>query len=170
MIATTPTRPSTSIAPYPIGRMSLSRSTIFDVVPVDTRAWKPEMAPQAMVMNTNGNSGPGITGPPPPMYCENAGACSFGFRIITPMTRKAMVPIFMNVLRYARGVSSIHTGSTDAAMVYSPIAIVIWCLLSRNQWLIADSATFFPNTTARNMTVTPITVASRTRPVRHRNM
>src|SRR5256885_13615765 len=100
-----------------MGRISDSRSTVFDVVPDDTSAWKPEIAPHAMVMKTNGNSGPGITGPPPEMYCESAGASSLGFRIITPITRNAIVPIFMNVLRYARGVSSIHTGSTDAAMV-----------------------------------------------------
>src|ERR1051326_6966627 len=99
-----------------MGRMSVSHSTIFEVVPVETSAWNPEMAPQAMVMKTNGNRGPGITGPPPPMYWEKAGACSFGLRIITPTTRNAIVPIFMNVLRYARGVSSIQTGSTEAAI------------------------------------------------------
>ena len=58
-----------------------------------------------------------MIGPPPPMKSEKAGASSSGFRIMTPMTRNAIVPIFMNVLRYARGVSSIHTGSTDAAIV-----------------------------------------------------
>src|SRR4029078_8071379 len=94
--------------------MSHSRSTIFDVVPVETSAWKPEIAPQAIVMKTNGNSGPGTTGPPPLMKLENAGPSSFGLRIITPSTRKAIVPIFMNVLRYARGVSSIHTGRMEA--------------------------------------------------------
>ena len=50
-----------------------------------TSAWKPEIAPQAIVMKTNGKSGPGMIGPPPPMNCENAGACSSGFTIITPM-------------------------------------------------------------------------------------
>ena len=43
----------------PDGRMSLSLSTIFDVVPDAIRAWNPEMAPHAIVMNTNGNIGPG---------------------------------------------------------------------------------------------------------------
>ena len=33
-------------------------------------AWKPEIAPQAMVMKTNGNSGPGMIGPPPSMNCD----------------------------------------------------------------------------------------------------
>src|SRR5262245_54193286 len=112
-----PTTPSMSIPPYPIGRMSDSLFTIFDVVPDATMAWKPEMAPQAIVMNRYGNSEPRMIGPPPLMYWENAGASSLGFRIITPMTRSPMTPIFMNVLRYARGVSSIQTGMTDAAVV-----------------------------------------------------
>src|SRR3954451_8384814 len=97
--------------------MSLSRSIIFDVVPDETMAWNPEIDPQAMVMKRNGKSGPGMIGPPPPMYCENAGMCSVGFNTMTPSTRKAIVPIFMNVLKYARGVSSIHTGRMDAAIV-----------------------------------------------------
>ena len=74
-------------------------STIFGVVPVAISAWNPEIAPQAMVMKTNGNSGPGMIGPPPPMNCENAGAWSFGFTMITPSARNRIVPIFMNVLR-----------------------------------------------------------------------
>src|SRR5262245_27570491 len=97
--------------------MSGSLSTIFDVVPVETSAWKPEIAPQAIVMNTNGNSAPENTGPPPLTYSEKAGAFSSGLMITTPSTRSAITPIFMNVLRYARGVSSIQTGSTDAAIV-----------------------------------------------------
>src|SRR5579864_7577432 len=97
--------------------MSDSRSIILEVVPEETTAWKPEIDPQAIVMKRNGNSGPGMIGPPPLMYCENAGACSSGLRIMTPITRKAMVPIFMNVLRYARGVRSIQTGRIDAAIV-----------------------------------------------------
>jgi hypothetical protein len=52
-----------------------------------------------MVMNTNGNSEPAMIGPPPPTNCENAGAFSSGFRIMTPRTRKAIVPTFMKVLR-----------------------------------------------------------------------
>ena len=68
-------------------------------------------------MKTNGKTAPGMTGPPPEMNDENAGAFNSGFRIITPTTRNAMVPIFMNVLRYARGVSSIQTGMVAAAIV-----------------------------------------------------
>ena len=79
--------------------MSDSLSTIFDVVPDATMAWKPEMAPHAMVMKRNGNSAPGITGPPPLTYCETAGASSFGLSSITPITSSPMTPIFMKVLR-----------------------------------------------------------------------
>ena len=49
-------------------RMWLSLSTILGVVPEATSAWKPEIAPQAMVMKQNGKSGPGMIGPPPLMY------------------------------------------------------------------------------------------------------
>src|SRR6185436_9712626 len=101
---------------------------------------------------------------------EKAGAFSSGFRIITPTTRNAIVPIFMKVLRYARGVNSIHTGRIAAAIVYRPIARVTpWCD-SVNHWPKLDSATFLPKTTARNITVTPTTVASLTDPGRHLNM
>ena len=37
----------------------------FGVVPLETSAWKPEIAPQAMVMNTNGNTLPPKIGPVP---------------------------------------------------------------------------------------------------------
>ena len=75
--------------------MSVSLSTIFDVVPVEISAWKPEMAPQAIVMKTNGNIGPGKMGPPPPRNWEKAGALSSGFTMMTPRARARMVPIFM---------------------------------------------------------------------------
>jgi hypothetical protein len=42
--------------------MSVSLSIIFDVVPVETSAWKPEIAPHAIVMKTNGKSAPGMIG------------------------------------------------------------------------------------------------------------
>ena len=40
-----------------------SFSIIFGVVPEAISAWKPDSAPQAIVMNTNGNSAPANTGP-----------------------------------------------------------------------------------------------------------
>ena len=53
-------------------------SIIFGVVPDAISAWKPEIAPQAIVMNTNGKSVPGMIGPPPPANCVTAGICSSG--------------------------------------------------------------------------------------------
>ena len=53
--------------------MSASLSIIFEVVPELMSAWKPEMAPQAMVMKQNGKSGPGMIGPPPFTYSDSAG-------------------------------------------------------------------------------------------------
>jgi hypothetical protein len=79
--------------------MSLSRSIIFGVVPEAIRAWKPEIAPQAMVMNAKGKTGPGMIGPPPAENAPIAGICRVGFTTITAITRKMMVPIFMNELR-----------------------------------------------------------------------
>ena len=50
------TNPSTSMAPKPIAFTSVSLLIILGVVPAAISEWKPEMAPQAMVMNMNGNS------------------------------------------------------------------------------------------------------------------
>ena len=50
-------------------------------------------------MNANGNSAPGTIGPPPFTYCVNAGICIVGLTTMTPMTRNATTPIFMNALR-----------------------------------------------------------------------
>ena len=79
--------------------MSDSLSSILDVVPELMRAWKPEMAPQAMVMKQKGKSGPGMIGPPPDTYWVKAGILSSGFTIMTPAASSTMVPIFVNELR-----------------------------------------------------------------------
>ena len=63
-------------------RTSASLPISFGVVPLDTSAWKPEIAPQAMVMNTNGNSSPPKIGPVPSMNCVIAGMWISG-RMIT---------------------------------------------------------------------------------------
>ena len=44
-------------------RASVSRSSSFGVVPLAISAWKPEIAPQAMVMKQNGKTLPAKTGP-----------------------------------------------------------------------------------------------------------
>ena len=62
-------------------RASGSRSSSFGVVPDEMSAWKPEIAPQAIVMNANGNSLPANTGPVPSMNCVSAGICSGGSTI-----------------------------------------------------------------------------------------
>ena len=49
------------------------------------------MAPQAMVMKAKGNRPPGMIGPPPPVYCVNAGICSEGFT----MSRTALAVSIM---------------------------------------------------------------------------
>ena len=46
-------------------RVSLSLSIILGVVPEAISEWKPEMAPQAMVMKTKGKTLPGMIGPLP---------------------------------------------------------------------------------------------------------
>src|SRR5665648_791831 len=57
------TNDSVSMPPYPIIRTWLSLPIIFGVVPEAINAWNPDNAPQAIVMNTNGNSFPANTGP-----------------------------------------------------------------------------------------------------------
>ena len=72
----------------------------FGVVPLDTSAWKPEMAPQAIVMNTNGNSAPANTGPSPELAnFVTASFCITGSVTRMPMASRMIVPIFMNVDR-----------------------------------------------------------------------
>ena len=79
--------------------MTDSRSASLGVVPDEIRAWKPEMAPQAIVMNTNGNTGPAKTSPVPSMNGVTAGMCSSGATMRTASARTATVPSFMKVLR-----------------------------------------------------------------------
>ncbi len=83
-------------------RQSLSRSTILGVVPLETSAWKPLMAPQAMVMKTKGKSVPGTTRPKVsaptvtlfgPMSVS-MGMWMTGFTTTMPATSTKMVPIF----------------------------------------------------------------------------
>ena len=53
--ATIPNRDSTTMAPYPTIGISFSLLMVLEEVPEDTRLWKPETAPQAMVTNKVGN-------------------------------------------------------------------------------------------------------------------
>ncbi len=60
----------------------------FGVVPLDTSAWKPEMAPHAMVMKTNGNSLPLKSGPVPSTNCVSAGIFSVGCMMMIAMASR----------------------------------------------------------------------------------
>ena len=48
-----------------VGLVRLDVGALSGVVPDAMSEWNPEMAPQAIVMNKNGNSAPGMIGPPP---------------------------------------------------------------------------------------------------------
>ena len=77
-----------------------SFSIIFGVVPEAISEWKPDSAPQAMVMNTNGNSAPANTGPSPlEANFVTASFCITGSVTMMPIASSAIVPIFMNVDR-----------------------------------------------------------------------
>ncbi|MNR44547.1 hypothetical protein D3C85_1633040 [compost metagenome] len=77
----------------------VSLSSSFGVVPEEISAWKPDTAPQAMVMNRNGNRPPFHTGPVPSMNWVRAGIFSSGMVTRMPMARATMVPIFRKVDR-----------------------------------------------------------------------
>ncbi len=80
-------------------RAWVSFSSSLGVVPDEISAWKPDTAPQAMVMNRNGNRLPDHTGPPPSANCVNAGIFSSGATIRMPIASAMMVPIFRKVDR-----------------------------------------------------------------------
>ena len=70
------------------------------MVPEETREWKPESAPQAMVMKTNGKSEPEKTGPAPLVAKEvTPSIFSVGIAMTTQTAISTMVPTFMKVER-----------------------------------------------------------------------
>ena len=69
------------------------------VVPLAMSAWKPETAPQAMVMNRKGNIDPDHAGPPPFTNCVTAGIRSGGAMIAMPIASAAIAPILRKVER-----------------------------------------------------------------------
>src|SRR5687768_8960813 len=91
------TNDSISMAPYPMKRASVSLRIILGVVPEEMREWKPDTAPQAMVMNRKGNRLPDQTGPVPSVNWVKAGILSCGETKMTPMARPTMVPILRKV-------------------------------------------------------------------------
>ena len=81
-------------------RTCVSFSISFGVVPEAIREWKPESAPHAIVMNTNGNSEPANTGPSPlRANFVTAGFSITGSVTMMPIASRTIVPIFMNVDR-----------------------------------------------------------------------
>src|SRR5579884_2638562 len=96
-------------------RASDSRAIILGVVPDATSAWKPDMAPQALVMKAKGKSLPANTGPSPSAANgERAGILSGGRSTRIARASATMVVILRNEDRQSRGASSIHTGRNDA--------------------------------------------------------
>ena len=81
-------------------RTCVSFSIIFGVVPEAIREWKPDSAPHAIVMNTNGNSAPANTGPSPEEANFVTGSFSITGRVTRmPIASMTITPIFMNVDR-----------------------------------------------------------------------
>lgn len=79
--------------------MSLQRSSIFGVVPDATNAWKPEIAPQAIVIEMKGQTGPAKIGPSPLTNSVRAGISMAEFIINTPIINAINTPIFMKLLK-----------------------------------------------------------------------
>ena len=72
----------------------------FGVVPEAISEWKPDSAPQAIVMNTNGNSEPANTGPVPvTAKSVMASVCSVGQASRIDAASITMTPIFMKLDR-----------------------------------------------------------------------
>src|SRR2546422_9138095 len=79
--------------------LPISFAISLGVVPEEISEWKPEMAPQAMVMKQNGKILPAKMGPVPSVKRVKAGNSSVGRRARIPPANSAMVPRFTNALR-----------------------------------------------------------------------
>ena len=80
-------------------RASPSLAISLGVVPLAISAWKPETAPQAIVMKRNGNSPPDQTGPLPSMNLVSAGMRSGGATTAMPIASATIAPILRKVDR-----------------------------------------------------------------------
>jgi len=76
-----------------------SFSIIFGVVPEEISECQPDTAPQAMVMNRNGNNPPDHTGPLPSTNLVSAGICKSGRTMTTPIASSRIAPILRKVDR-----------------------------------------------------------------------
>ena len=68
-------------------------------MPDATSEWNPEIAPQAMVMNTKGKIGPGMIGPPPAMKPVARGISIGGAITITPTPSSTTTLTFIKLER-----------------------------------------------------------------------
>src|SRR3546814_7079663 len=93
---------------------------ILGVVPLEMRAWKPETAPQAMVMNRKGNSPPAQTGPLPLANCVTACIFSGGAMMTMPTASAAMAPR-----------SEEHTSELQSLM---RISYAVFCLKKKKKY------------------------------------
>ena len=75
-----------------MGCASASRSSCLEVVPEATRLWKPEMAPQAMVMNSAGNKKPEAATLDVPAAAEKPVNAGMSSEAALPMTPAPMIP------------------------------------------------------------------------------
>ena len=82
-----------------MNRASVSRRNSLGVVPEEISAWNPEIAPHAIVTNTNGNSLPANMGPVPSMNCVTAGISRGGIAMRMPTPSASTTPILTNAER-----------------------------------------------------------------------
>jgi hypothetical protein len=71
----------------------------FGVVPDEIKAWKPEIAPQAIVMKQNGKILPAKIGPSPSVKRVKAGICNSGRTTRIPIPSISTTPSLTKVLR-----------------------------------------------------------------------
>src|SRR5690606_22155167 len=99
--------PSPTAPKYPTKRASVSLSNCLEEVPDDTSPWKPEMAPQAMVMNSSGNQEMSASG-------LVAGAVISGLVNSSPKYRMPRPTTNWCELIKSRGCNNFHTGKVEA--------------------------------------------------------
>src|SRR6516162_3909572 len=93
------TKLSSSIEPYPTLTACRSLVSILGVVPEEINEWKPDTAPQAMVMKQNGKILPAKIGPVPSTNRVKAGSWSSGLTKRIPTPSASTTPSLMKVLR-----------------------------------------------------------------------
>ena len=79
--------------------MSASLRSSFGVVPLEISEWKPEIAPQAIVMNTKGKREPAKIGPDPSTKRVSAGMRRSGRKSRIATASSATVPSLTKVER-----------------------------------------------------------------------